>query len=531
MIHNTELVGLFLLILIIVLTIVFLTHKNNKNKDVNESFMGPDKDIGVPWNRQPKKTVQLINDTRDDLVIGLKNTVNKYDWTYNEKTKLGGKHGAVEASALDHSPEYPIVHLKQGEFIILNVPISGAGGQAWRIVPMKDCHVEGSKVMCKVGGNPTAEKGTYGGNQHGFTNWDTNSGWDKEWPSGGGYTICKDPPCDTKNPTAGTTVLECGTDMVCDLSAVDGYSYGAHLTVTAGPAPPGSCSGDGCGQRTDIQFHPQGCENGIRNYGSDKEKGLIGCTNTMKDGIFNRQIKPSEWPHQTASGLTGTFPGFCNIYDVSDPAENDWKAGCYAPSKKYCADVHRGQNINPATGNFSTYCFSHDDHNSSMIFNPDYKIRLRFTQGIVGHPFREHGCDWTPPTSKSTPATACVPVNPPPTKYGCKHDNGINYCEEVVDGEYNTMEDCQTHCSNNPNPKDKWRCVNGVCLNDPVFGDYQTKKDCEAVCQLGPATCPDPNCFYQCLAGQICPDQSVCPEYDTNHCSHGCCANQAFHRK
>jgi|AACY02.14.fsa_nt_gi hypothetical protein len=531
MIDKRGIAGLFVLILIIVITIAVLVPKNNDDNDVNEGYSGTDKDMGVPWNRQPKKTVQIINDTNDNLVIGLKNTLNKFDWTYNDKTKLGGKHGAVEASALDHSPEYPIVHLRRGEFIILNVPISGKGGQAWRIVPMKDCHVEGGKVKCKVGGNPTAAKGTYGGNQHGFTNWDSNSGWDNEWPSGGGYTICRDPPCDTKNPTAGTTVLECGTDMVCDMSAVDGYSYGAHLTVTAGPAPPGDCKGDGCGQRTDIEFRPNRCEYGIRNYGEDKNKGLIGCTNTMKDGVFNRKITPSEWPHQTASGLTGHFPGHCNIYDVSNPTEDDWKSGCYAPSKKYCEDVHRGQSINPAIGDFSTYCFSHDDHNSSMIFNPDYKIRLRFTQGIVGQPFREHGCNWTPPTSNITPATPCVPVIPPHPKYKCKNDLGVNFCEMDDGGEYDSMDKCIAHCSNNPNPRDRWGCINGVCINDPLIGEYETKHKCEAVCQLGPVTCPDPNCLYQCSAGQICPDQSICPIYDTDQCTHGCCADQNFHHR
>lgn len=154
-------------------------------------------------------------------------------------------------------------------------------------------------------------------------------------------------PLKTNDPS-NPILVECGKDIVCDMSAVDGINYHLNMILST---PNGSSTINQIGNP---------CSN---------QDGL-GCNNPSVDGDFKIG---TAWNDQEPC-----FAGTCNL-------ENE--------SKEYCDAIHLEQCSNStqtwsfgsrspdceANNLFTTYCYSHDDTNSSPVLSSPYTLQLTFT--------------------------------------------------------------------------------------------------------------------------------------------------------
>lgn len=512
--------------------------------------------LGVPHVSQPDGSLQLANAGSRPIKLIL--TDKGDEWKYIRKDRSVGPEALhMSGDGIDfQGTKYPYVELNPNEWIILELP---SGGKAFTIYPRSLC--EGTN--CLSGSNPTSQPGFYR----------VSGDWQRPWPNGGGYTICSsENGCNSINPAAGTTKIEGGKDMNTDISMVDGYNHSVKMEISTE-------INDGIGnvrsKNVTVVANPQDCNYGIRNYGSDTSKGMLGCSNTFKDANQQKQISWSQWSGADKPRYQDlTFDrqsGYCNFGQVpwngcsypcaeaGNPDIPNWQGPCYAPSREYCKTVHRDNYIggspdyfgDKTQGSFTAYCFSHDDDNSSPELKYPYKLKLTFGDGVVGKPFSPVGCDW------STGGCANNPTPPSNQKWYCFN----NKCQlldvpQIGLQEYNSKEECVRN-SDCINFAKNWYCENNECKFDGNVDTLDTynicrssgcggaRTDCKegcdqyanprAICSFGqycpgsgccddinPNIHPDPpkNCKRACdyKTGQYCPAGNVCPE--TNCCEY-----------
>ena len=395
---------------------------------------------GIPLEDQQESTLQVINMTKNPLSIILDGP-NGNQWRY-----VDTPHSEDESFLClpNNGCQNPVIFLAHKmSCMTLKIPDNGT----WRIRPVSNCSNFYKGLECQVGGNDAPMRGTYSGayvsqDKPWVPNLIPAAGWNKPWPDGGGYTKCK--PfgnnnlgyCDINKPTSGATIIEMTKDGTVDLSMVDGYNFGAKVELTAG--------GDGgwpMGDPTTVQFNPQHCNYGIRNYPAQEKIGLgmLGCSNSVKDGNMDQKFGTSMWEKIGGKSYPASnyimspgIPGYCNMADKTHPLPEAWKENCLAPTHKWCDYIHSGGSLparlaNPEKNLYHPYCISHDDYLSSPQFRAPYKIKITFYDGIVGQPFEEKGCNWsfpdiceqTDPNCPRPPLPAYplgIPcqVNPPP---------------------------------------------------------------------------------------------------------------------
>lgn len=478
--------------------------------------------IGINYDLQPPSTLQLANISRFTISFLILRDVTA-DWEYNDTVLPFTGIRAGPGSVTQLTPNNISVVVPPNHFVLLTMPsdypvydhthIDGNNwvpgkepAFAWRIIPRTYCSGEN----CLVGGNINPYRGTYTGIWHDkIPKWyDDNAGWNKPWPEGGGYTICNDPPCNEQNTTAPGTILECGKDMVCDVSAVDGYNFSIKAEMSSGPSNPPSrpqdCHYPGCGIKTTIIFDPEDCPYGIRNYAHDTGLGMVGCSTTMKDGNFSSaNFASSNWNTiHTSEQLNKNDKGYCNRLDVADPYLGQyWDYPCYAPSHDWCEYIHKDQKpIDPSQNRWSVYCFSHDDQRSSPGLNQDYKVKLTYGNGIVGKPFPDPpvGCNWTPKPldGEWSPGQPCGSPAPTKTTWNC--DSEFK-CVAVTGegGNFETEQDCLDNCKTK---LQHWVCSpnnDGTCILSDQ-GTFLSEKDCQDHCALR-WNCVNHNGYNSCV--------------------------------
>lgn len=465
--------------------------------------------MGMKHSSQPEGSLQLCNASTQQLKLMLKDKGD--DWVF-----LDGKAGALHFSGNGipfQGAKYPYVELNPGEWVILRLPESN--NQAFTIWPHSLCN----GVNCLSGANPTSQPGFYR----------VSGDWQNPWPSGGGYTICDlAHGCDNSFPSAGATKIEAGKDMVSDISMVDGYNHSVKMEIST---EINDMKGNVYSSDESIVVNPQDCNYGIRNYAADTNKGMIGCSNTFKDGNQKSPISWDTWngenkPRYRDLSAEGQG-GFCNFEKVpwngctypcagaANPNITNWQGTCYAPSREYCKTIHEDNYPgdppyyygDKTRGKFTAYCFSHDDDNSSPELKFPYKLKLTFGDGIVGKPFNSEGCNWS--------TGNCENPNPPAnTAWYCTPENK---CSKLLqrdhDPGYPTKEDCVRN-SNCVNYAKNFHCENNVC-NFHDNDNLQKLNECRSSCGGRPLDCkegcdPRADPRARCRSGNYCPPSGCC---------------------
>lgn len=180
-------------------------------------------------------------------------------------------------------------------------------------------------------------------------------------------------PCTGGGGDCGMPILiESGKNMVGDMSAVDGVNFLNKYEMTAK---------DGI---TVIDFNNNPC----------KAVGLNpkGCRNPSVNGIFKPGINPclnnNDGQHKGCwSDPSSGYYCWCN---KPCPAGTCNLSG---DSLKWCDTIHTGQCANSEShwddngigyaecgpkNKFTTYCYSHDDANSSPYFSAPYKMKITY---------------------------------------------------------------------------------------------------------------------------------------------------------
>ena len=383
---------------------------------------------GIPLQNQEESTIQLVNKTSFPMTIMFEGS-NANDWRV---VNTSGAMGQDMLCGPSQGCPKPVIFLPySNSFIVVKIPSSGG---PWRVIPMTHCEDGHTAKNCTVGGRNAPDRGTYSGtyysqNNPPIPNLGPAAGWNKDWPSGGGYTICKKSPTGycVDPPTAGSTFFEIIKDGTADFSCVDGYSFGAKFELTAG-----GDNGWPKGAETMLYFNPEHCNYGIRNYSDNTGLGMIGCSNPVKDGNMKKQFDLAEWntiggkakPSNMFLSEDGAS-GYCNMADMANPQPRDWLSGCKAPSREWCDYIHSGGSVpvppaNPPMNLYQPYCVSHDDYLSSPQFLAPYKMKIVLYDGVVGKAFSDAGCNWSLPdicdcnsgTNKCPPCGSKLPGFP-----------------------------------------------------------------------------------------------------------------------
>lgn len=145
------------------------------------------------------------------------------------------------------------------------------------------------------------------------------------------------------------TLVECNRDYVCNMSVVNGMNYYAYMQLTVAEGI------------STIDLNTAPCE------------GKGPCTNAkigqevIIDGIFAEG--------KTAASAPCPY-GTCNLID-------DSKRYCDAVHTTQCAnssstwsDFQRASTCETTPPSFTTYCYSHDDRNSSPVLAAPYKLKI-----------------------------------------------------------------------------------------------------------------------------------------------------------
>ena len=471
---------------------------------------------GIKHGAQPARTVQLCNASSQALKLLL---TNKNDSEWRKRDGPGVLHLSGDGLIFNER-KTPYVALNPTEWIILDLPTSA---EAFVIYPRSLCDGDN----CLAGATPSSQTGFY----------KQSGDWQNPWPNGGGYTICDlAHGCNNNFPSVGATKIESGKDMVSDISMVDGFNHSVKMEVSTEIN-----DGDGEVKKRDVTIvaNPQDCQYGVRNYAADTSKGMIGCSNTFKDGNQKSQVSAAIWDGPSKPRTRDLTPegqsGFCNFIKIPwndcqrpcDPASNpdtpNWQGPCFAPTMGYCKTIHNDNYTgNPpyygdkTTGKFTTYCFSHDDDNSSPELKDDaigqgYRLKLTFGDGIVGKPFSNEGCDW----SKG----ACSNPNPPGnTAWYCTPEKKCSLLlQRDHDPGYTTKEDCVRN-SDCINYSANFYCANDTCTFDDN-DNLQTLNNCMSACGGRPVNCRE-GCNPSAMPRAVCRSGKYCP-------ANGCCDNVA----
>lgn len=149
---------------------------------------------------------------------------------------------------------------------------------------------------------------------------------------------------DTKEPPK-NLLVECGTDRVCNMSAVDGVNQLLKMTLSVK-------HGD-----TIIDFKQNPCP-------SDQP-----CYNLNRDGQFfeGKDASSAPCPFGTCN-LVGESLAWCNAIHTDQCANSSSTWGEY--SRAESCETHIPQ--------FTTYCYSHDDRNSSPVLVTPYNLKLEY---------------------------------------------------------------------------------------------------------------------------------------------------------
>ena len=304
---------------------------------------------------QPNNSVQIINNTTEnplyvyfESLINSKNNPtiwNKIDGQGNIQPPVNySPTGSQKANDVG-AGWWCVVTLAPTEWILLHIPDDMPHGVAWSVRPLK-------------------------------------------------YRNGK--PCNGATGDCGMPILiESGKDMVGDMSAVDGVNFlnKYEMTSTLG--------------YTTIDFNTNPC--------SDVGLNPKGCRNPSINGIFKDNINPclnENWPGQTCkddSDCSRKAQGQTCKDNKCTPSglqynptlgKNCWgndpcPAGtCNVTGKTltWCDKIHTGQCANStstwngqggsdncsAKNKFTTYCYSHDDANSSPNFASPYKMKITY---------------------------------------------------------------------------------------------------------------------------------------------------------
>lgn len=178
-------------------------------------------------------------------------------------------------------------------------------------------------------------------------------------------------PCSGGGGDCGMPILiESGKDMVGDMSAVDGVNFLNKYEMST------------TGGYTTIDFKTNPC----------KAVGLNtkGCRNPSVNGIYKEGLNPCLNDNQPGKGIFHSPELGYNCWG-NDPCPAG-TCNLTGQSKEWCDAIHDGQCANskstwsgkggsPNCGpknQFTTYCYSHDDANSSPHFAPPYKMRITY---------------------------------------------------------------------------------------------------------------------------------------------------------
>ncbi len=147
------------------------------------------------------------------------------------------------------------------------------------------------------------------------------------------------------------TLMECGKNVVCDMSAVDGVNYLLDATLTVGPN----------GAITFISFNTSPCSTPGE-----------GCINPSVNGTFLPGKNPSSAPCPFGTcNLTGDSLLWANTIHTGQCANSSstWTIPC--PNDQPCAPSCQG-----SPPSFTTYTYSHDDSNSSPYLRAPFQVVL-----------------------------------------------------------------------------------------------------------------------------------------------------------
>ena len=194
-----------------------------------------------------------------------------------------------------------------------------------------------------------------------------------DFPKGEAFRITAlryngDKPCTGGDGCGMPILIEVGKDMVGNMSAVAGVNYLVKYALT---------TPDGV---TVIDMKGNPCT-------AIGKKAGEGCVNPSVDGIFKKLDK-----------CMGAMKNVSNACDVVNTEGHCWcnepcRAGTCnlaGDSLKWCDAIHTGQCANSKStwegkgvspdcapkNRYTTYCYSHDDANSSPPFGGDYKINI-----------------------------------------------------------------------------------------------------------------------------------------------------------
>ena len=304
---------------------------------------------GIPFNNQPSNTVQLINNTSETpLYIYVEYGNKNLDGNGNPQLvppsskwkKISGK-GEI-ADPVDYMP------IGNAQKCINNVCYNNdgtkmvnpndVGSATWQVVTLSK---KGDSILLSIPNFPKPQA------------WSIRPlKYQNGKPCGGG----------AERDDCGMPILiESGKDMVGDMSAVDGVNFLVRYEFT---------TKDG---NSLIDFNTNPC----------KAVGLNpkGCRNPSVDGIFKSSIVNSSncKPGPPHCWLSNPCPaGTCNLDGIS-------KQWCDTIHKGQCANsstTWTGQDRSPACVNkkeYTTYCYSHDDANSSPWFSSPYKMKVTYS--------------------------------------------------------------------------------------------------------------------------------------------------------
>ena len=339
---------------------------------------------GSTLESQSANTVQLVNNTTED-------PLHVYvEYANFNKTATGNNsldppssywniHDYVGTSAISAPIGfYPTINIPSGVTTSIQDP-NDVGSGTWQIVTM----TPGSSIILDIpefkAGQPWSLRPVKYITQNGKLQACNNNGGD-----------CGKP-----------ILIECGKDMVGDMSAVDGVNFLARYEFSSRQGP------------SVIDFNTNPCQA----IGAKSNKG---CINPSVDGIFSPALVNTPQclevdgdGHKVVS-KRGTCwvslpcpAGTCNLTGKSLAWCDSIHCGQCANSTSRWSEGQRAGGPTSCSGSnsFTTYCYSHDDATSSPYLSPPYKVKVIYSDLVAGN------------VTSSTSLTSGISREPQPSLY------------------------------------------------------------------------------------------------------------------